>query len=566
MKHFFACLWSLIIIINMHFVGLALTENQLDLKSESLSRDAKVYLQALSQFADNAIKHGKDVYGPKQTPLFVDGLNVDTLNPVKWKYTNGEEWVLIDLGNQQNFFRTLCGLSALTGNPKYKNAAAEATRYALQNVRDGELMAWGGHMAYNASKDRITFAEDKSKVHELKNHYPFYELMWEVDPQATRSMMENIWNSHILDWSNLDFNRHGVPQKMGDLWENTYEGGEVFFWGKGLTFLNAGSDLYYAASLLSQFTNDPKPLTWAKRLAHRYVETRNPKTGIGGFQFSQSASAWCNGPEIRGDRAQYQYGEDFPGHLVVEGTLFPCYGNTPLAQSQICNLTLFERLGEQGQEFKQWAIEELTAWGKVAYRKEDNSFIPMLTDGTSMEGYVCKKEGYFGPKGRVLTAGKAGPEEFWVYAKAYQLSSDQFMWEMTRNIAKANRYGDIGASVHDDPSFDHQTSCADYEVLFGFLALYQKTGHADYLDISNTIGKNILKAHFNKGFFTKSKNHPYARFDAVEPLALLQLTATIQQRIEVIPIYPGGEGFYAASYGDRGHQYDDNFIYGQVRK
>ena len=76
--------------------------------------------------------------------------------------------------------------------------------------------------------------------------------------------------------------------------------------GKGLTFINAGSDLIYAAAMLSKFTSDPKPLEWAKRLAYRYVETRDPKTGIGGYQFSQMASAWCDDVgKITGDRAIY---------------------------------------------------------------------------------------------------------------------------------------------------------------------------------------------------------------------------------------------------------------------
>jgi hypothetical protein len=66
---------------------------------------------------------------------------------------------------------------------------------------------------------------------------------------------------------------------------------------------------------------------------------------------------------------------------------------------------LGETLGEQGREFTRQAVETLTAWGKSAYRVKDNVFVSMLTDGTNMEGYVCKKDGYFGPKGRILTAG-----------------------------------------------------------------------------------------------------------------------------------------------------------------
>ena len=115
--------------------------------------------------------------------------------------------------------------------------------------------------------------------------------------------------------------------------------------------------------------------------------------------------------KIRGDRAQYQYGDDFKGHRVVEGTLFPCYGDTPEVEPQVGGLLLGDRLGEAGRDFTRWVVEELTAWGKSAYRKKDNAFIPMLTDGTSMEGYVCKKDGYFGPEGPGAPRGasRAGP-------------------------------------------------------------------------------------------------------------------------------------------------------------
>ena len=132
------------------------------------------FVQAVQSFADVALQYGRDTYGPKHTPLFVDGINSDTHQPVMWKARDGHAWALSDLGNQQNFFRTLVGLSALTGDPHYKQAAVDATRYALTNLMEGGFLAWGGHMAYNASDDIIVCAEDKGRVHELKNHFPFY--------------------------------------------------------------------------------------------------------------------------------------------------------------------------------------------------------------------------------------------------------------------------------------------------------------------------------------------------------------------------------------------------------
>jgi len=41
------------------------------------------YLDAVREFADNVLKYGRDTYGPKYTPLFVDDLNIHTHERVK---------------------------------------------------------------------------------------------------------------------------------------------------------------------------------------------------------------------------------------------------------------------------------------------------------------------------------------------------------------------------------------------------------------------------------------------------------------------------------------------------
>ncbi|HCO96842.1 MAG TPA: hypothetical protein DIU00_23365 [Phycisphaerales bacterium] len=47
------------------------------------ANDSSKYLDAVREFADNVLKYGRDTYGPKHTPLFVDGLNINTQEPVK---------------------------------------------------------------------------------------------------------------------------------------------------------------------------------------------------------------------------------------------------------------------------------------------------------------------------------------------------------------------------------------------------------------------------------------------------------------------------------------------------
>ena len=126
---------------------------------------AEPYLAAVRTYADNVLKYGRDVYGPKPTPLFVDGVNVDTHEPVKWVPMNGKEVVLSDLGNQQLLFRVFDGLTKLTGESGYRQAAVDATKYALANLRPNGFLAWGGHCAYNASDGTVFWSEDKGKSH-----------------------------------------------------------------------------------------------------------------------------------------------------------------------------------------------------------------------------------------------------------------------------------------------------------------------------------------------------------------------------------------------------------------
>jgi len=99
------------------------------------ANDSSKYLDAVREFADNVLKYGRDTYGPKHTPLFVDGLNIHTHDPVKWIAPNGDRWILSNLASQQNLFRTLDGLTKITGDPKYKQAAMDTIRHAFDHER-----------------------------------------------------------------------------------------------------------------------------------------------------------------------------------------------------------------------------------------------------------------------------------------------------------------------------------------------------------------------------------------------------------------------------------------------
>ena len=102
-------------------------------------------LNAVRAFADNALEKGRDQWSGKHTPLFTDGLHVETGKPIGW-LCQGKKHVVSNLASQQNFLRTLIGLNRLTGDERYAQAAKEAVAYMLEHYRAPcGLLYWGGH-------------------------------------------------------------------------------------------------------------------------------------------------------------------------------------------------------------------------------------------------------------------------------------------------------------------------------------------------------------------------------------------------------------------------------------
>ena len=480
-------------------------------------------VESVRRHAETVLEHGRDRYGDERTPLLADAVDAGTLDAVPYDARDVDDGRrLSNFAVQQEFLRTAVGLARLTGATEYRDEAAALATWVLENLTDDAgLPYWGGHAAYDLDADEVAINKD---AHELKFEYPFYEFLWAVDPERTRRFVEAFWSAHVVDWGRLDFNRHGGwDGAVGDPWDHEYAGGDVFFWGEGLTFVNTGSDLYYAAGLLSSLGDEAGPLTWAERLARRYVETRQ-EPGLSGYQFSQHPS-YCNGPAIRGDRAQYQFAPYIHGdHLVYEGTLFR---PRPIVQRQ--QLALGDRLGRLGESFTRWALEELRAWYEVAYRPDANEFEPMLTDGHSLEGFVCRREGYFGPKGRVVGPIDAGPEFFWTYARASRLTDDPVCWRAARDIGRGLGLGDVGGP-DSEPALRaaDRADPPDYAILYGLLELHRATDRGEYLEAARTLGDDLLDGRFREspGAFVDDQGR--IQLDDPVPLSLLHLAAAVR--------------------------------------
>jgi len=535
-------------------------------ESNSKANENSKYLDAVREFADNVLKYGRDTYGPKHTPLFVDGLNIHTHEPVKWispkgdysTATDTEEWILSNFASQQTLLRTLDGLSSITGDAKYRQAAIDTIKYAFDHVRTPSGLFYWGHMtAYDALGDT---PRGNTSRESIKLHYPYYELMWTVDPDATKKLIEALWCAHVVDWSNLDFNRIGITTaNLEEPWNHEYdEEGPKFFKSKfgGYGFFVTASSLIQAGTTLYRLSRQEQPLVWSKRMAKRFVDTRHPRTGISAFIYN---SSWLRLGEDMKEHFDDPHTDIFPYNPYEFRYLY--YPESAQAHPWMSIFLVGKMLGEHGREFTRWALEEFTAWGKVSYRKKDNCFVPMLTDGTSLEGYVWK-DGPGSSSGlNMIKLYPADLSFFWGYSVAYCITGDKFMWQMIRDIAQGNGFGDIGETPADNPNLQTNTTCSHAYGIFGFLELYAKTKKPAFLEMAQRIGENILSSQFHKGFFVESKRHIYTRFACFEPLALLHLSGATKSTAKCIPQAWPGIPLFVPSYRYKQEGVDRRVVY-----
>jgi len=483
------------------------------------------YLEGVRRFADRVLADGRDKYGADRSPLFVDGLHVETLEPAKWE-RRGETWVLSNVASQQPLFRTLDGLTALTGDEKYRRAAEDAARYALQHLRTPNgLLYWGGHLAWDLAQDRPV--GQYADTHELKGHQPYYRLMWRADSSRAKELVGMVWAAHILDWSMLDYNRHGsVRSDVRPRWNHPFEeDAEVPFPAKGgnLSFVNVTPPLVHSAVTLAVLDRNPEVLQWARRLIERWQQGRDPKTGLCGGQLSYREH----------DRAQEALGHVHPeineAKIVASYHQISRYHHLPLAQMQAA-VTLIEAGGEYarvGHEFVRWASEDLKTYARRCYDPEQGHFVAVTTDGTPLRWREART-GYYVPES--FAPRKPDGSLFWGYAMAYRLTKDQEHWRMVKEIGDQLGLGDL--SQPNEKCLD--TACADWRVIYALLELDETTDDERFIRLACRIAANVLETQTPTGLFPRS-GRKYARTGDEAPLAILHLAAAVEGKRELMP-------------------------------
>jgi len=197
-------------------------------------------------------------------------------------------------------------------------------------------------------------------------------------------------------------------------------------------------------------------------------------------------------------------------------------------------------LGDNGKEFLKWTVEGLKAYARYGYNAEKNSFRPMWADGTDLTDYAFSRTGYYGPQGRVLKPSRADELYLFSYARAYRLSKDPDIWKVVCSMIKGLKLGDPGDEPGRNIQLNLATDNSNPYAIFALLELNRATNDQAFLKLAEVIGDNILKNNYREGFFLTERDKGNARFNAIEPLALLSLEAALRGKSELIPVFSGG--------------------------
>ncbi|ETI61661.1 pectate lyase [Marinomonas profundimaris] len=514
-------------------------------------------LDYLIKYADTILEHYIDPY--HGTPLFFDGCDTFTGKPVTWKNTDGSIWEPSNIASQQNLFRFFSGLSAITHQPKYKQAAKDAIHWHFEHADSSGLIRWGGHSFLDLKTLNAVGPENKNMVHELKHHCPYYELMYETNPTATSRMIMAIWNCHVTNWENMEMSRHGSYGLAFDettFWDKPQSSNlEPLREMKGLSFVNIGNDLVFSAGMLYKFDGDEKALSWAEFLMRQYVDSRHPETKLGCYQYNRPKQTGSppedeSHPQYTfsfwGDRAARQFGAEYGDVAKEAWVLFKMddealngpegiYGDCALAQT-----LLARELGEDGKQLLDWTTEGLEAWAQYAYDAETNEIKPMFADGKDLTGHRVPRYGYYGKKGVEMIRRPLPSHVFLTYVTNWVESRSDTLWSTVCAMAK---HVDLGEWNTANPTVKLNTEANDALLMFAVLEMHQVSQHASYLELAEKLGNNIMKRSAHRGLFTPSEKHIHCRFDDIEPLALLSLTAAKRGQRELVPVYRSRGGY-----------------------
>lgn len=422
------------------------------------------YFKPVKAFADAMLEHGRDRYGPEQTPLFVGQLNIQTqaipagteLDPgllLNHPEVSGAQPYCQNLLFELGLLDVMQLMTKLTGDPRYNEARREHLRYLLTRCRHPEsgYIPWGEHVGYDVLRDTIHRGEVKGE-HEVKAHWIPWDRLWEVDPDATRHEIETAFYNHLCDWETFSFNRHAAMSGES----NRGRAERCSLASSAGVYLEAWAWLYHK-------TGERKFLDWANQLNAYFLARHDATTGLFGTD------------ENRPDEMWYQ-----------DAPVYACF-----------LLHAAEWLGEEGNAFRNQAVHYFHSYTKYAITKNrDFPLVPFFYDsltirtGEPVPGRpqyleiftITPNSNHLGTV--LLTA-----------ALGYVLTDDGEILDLVHHALQAIQLDHQVRTETDILSGDAAG------VIFALVSLYHHTGDRDYLERARVLVNYILETNYRDSFF-----------------------------------------------------------------
>ena len=570
-----------------------------------LLQDAATYqgdetrFSILLDYIDRARELGRDPYNG--SILLAKAIDRYTMKPAIWKGLE-YDFVPSNLAEQGNWFRSMQGLYNLTGDEQYKREIDETYDMYLENyIYDNGTISMGGHICIDM-QTLLPHHGYGVNFMELKTHFPYLDPFWEKDPEAARKFSIMFWEGAVTNWQELDFNRHidvydsyteANWNNLTNLWKKPTSFGNSPLWTNSLSFCETAGDLVQLAAQLYKHTGEEPAREWARRILYQYWASTDPKTKINTYTFSsryryqnnydysEIPEYWWLRPGVLsimehawyGDLFYVQCYDDMVSKGIIEAVdrsdttkvpsaLYPFYRDSvvPDTLPAYSNLELAEIYGfdsETGRMILDYMLNSLKSlyiYGN--YSVDDNSIDYLFVDGTSLNGYVVERDGYFIEKGNVMERFEADSDFTLANLKTYLTCKDvdefkdqlYYVWQFVRGAMAYNGFGEAGITAPgDNVKLDFSSECNDPRFIIAFCQLYDATGNTDYLDMARHVANNVVKNNMVDGLFTYQPDSHYIEIagrNGVYPYAFALLEATVRGESDLMPQYYVYQGYY----------------------
>ena len=483
-------------------------------------------MEAILGLVNTALTYGRNLEGSYYPNLFIDGVNVETMEPVTW-IMNGFTYYFSNFYRQQNLMKIFDGLTVLTGDDSYRDIAHEQYQFYFDNLTDENGLPYAGAHVIIDNKTGKLFYE----CHETKDYQLPWNLMWAADPEGTERFIEAFWNAHVYDMTSMRMDRHGYyDTDMGELWGSEYLDNDprVILDNARTPFISSANDLMEAAYFLAEQTGDEAPALWADRMLDMYLGVQNKETGLIGSTYGTSVS-----DEYGLDRFIYNF----------KDTALEAYNETQYISRDIVKSTagygpqalLAAYNQTENPKIYQYITGNMLGVAKHVYNTESHNFnTPIMYDGVDVGGFESIRDGYY------LNDGKTFAESESVFSgvlqsaiDVYAISGEKDIWEMARVWAENEGFGDIGTDLGENVNVNLNTTNASAAGALAAITLYKHTENMDYYNLACKIGDNIVARYYHDGLFY-SEGSAYAAFDTELAYAVFAVEMMAQGKLDEI--------------------------------